>query len=106
MKKTTLLVLFNLKEGVTEADYERFARQLDVPTVGALASVDSFRVYRTSGLLGSEAAPPYRYVETIDVSDLDGLFADLGSDTMQKIAAQFQAFADNPIFMLSDKFAG
>lgn len=106
MKKTTLIVLFNLKKGVSEAEYEQFAREIDVPTVERLTSVNHFQVFRSAGILGSEAAPPYRYVEVIEVNDLDGLFGELGSETMQRVAAQFQAFADNPIFMLSDKFAG
>ncbi|MBL7979272.1 MAG: hypothetical protein JNN12_13110 [Bacteroidetes Order II. Incertae sedis bacterium] len=106
MKKTTLIVLFNLKEGVSEAEYEQFAKEIDVPTVVRLQSVEAFKVFRTSGVLGSEAPAPYRYVEVIEVADLDGLFGDLGSETMQRVAAQFQAFADNPLFMMADAFAG
>lgn len=106
MKKTTLIVLFNLKENVSEAEYEQFAQEIDVPTVVRLPSVDAFKVFRTSVLLGTETPAPYRYVEVIEVSDLDGLFGELGSETMQKVANQFQAFADNPIFMMADAFAG
>ncbi|MBN8588401.1 MAG: REDY-like protein HapK [Rhodothermia bacterium] len=106
MKKTTLIVLFNLKEGVSEAEYEQFAQEIDVPTVVRLNAVESFKVFRTSGVLGSEAPAPYRYVEVIEVADLDGLFGELGTETMQRVAGQFQAFAENPVFIMADAFAG
>jgi len=96
----TLVVLFNLKSGVNIEDYENWARSTDLPTVSSLASVSKFQVLRTVSVLGSAAAPPFQYVETIEVQDLPGLFNDIASPLMQKIAAEFQAFADAPIFML------
>jgi hypothetical protein len=102
---TTLIVLFNLKDGVSAAEYEEFARTVDVPTVKALKSVDEFQVFRSSGVLGSDAQPPYKYVEVIQVNDMNQLGADVSSETMQRVAAQFRAFADNPVFMLTEQFA-
>jgi hypothetical protein len=96
----TLIVLFNLKPGVSSADYEQWAKSVDLPTVNALASVEQFKVFRTQGLLGSDQAAPYQYVETIEVRDMPGLFADISTLTMQKVAAEFQAVADAPIFIV------
>lgn len=98
---TRIVVLFNLKEGVDQAVYEDWARSTDLPTVRALPSVDGFTVHPTKGLLGSDAPPPHQYVEIIDVADMDRFGADIGSETMQRIAGEFQAFADNPVFMLT-----
>lgn len=99
----TLIVLFNLKAGVAAADYEAWATSVDVPTVSRLASVNDFRLLRTSGLLGSDAPAPYQYVETLEVDNLEALFADIGSPTMQKVAAEFATFADAPQFMVCDR---
>lgn len=99
---TMIVVLFNLKAGVSEADYESWAKKTDLPTVNQLGSVDKFSVLRTTGLLGSDATPPYRYVELLDVNSMETLGADVATDTMQQVAAEFQAFADNPLFMLTD----
>ena len=33
---TTVIVLFNLKDASRRADYERWAREVDLPTAGAL----------------------------------------------------------------------
>lgn len=97
-----IVVLFNLKPGASRDDYENWARATDIPNVNALGSVSSFSVLRTTGLLGTDAPAPYEYVELLEVADMDALGADIGSETMQRIAAEFQAFADNPAFMLTE----
>ncbi|WP_226702843.1 REDY-like protein HapK [Microbulbifer elongatus] len=99
---TTIIVLFNLKPGVSPSDYEQWAKTTDLPTVRKLGSVNQFSVLRTSGLLGSEAPAPYQYVELLEVNDMETLGADVSSETMQRVAAEFQQFADNPQFMLTD----
>ncbi len=99
---TVLVVLFNLKSGVSRDDYEAWAKAVDLPTVNALASVDRFRVLRSQSVLGSEATPPYEYVEILDLHSLPALFDDIGTPLMQKIASEFQAFADAPIFIVSE----
>ncbi len=100
---TTLVVLFNLKAGVAASDYEQWAKTTDLPMVRALKSVAGFDVYRASGILGSESPSPYAYVEVIDVHALDALFADIGTPAMQKVAAEFQAWADNPLFIVTER---
>lgn len=100
---TRIIALFNLKDGVSEADYEAWAKATDLPTVNGLKSVDQFEVFKSVGLLGSEDAPPYRYVEIIDVNDM-GLFGEeVGSDTMQRVAGQFQPMTSDLFFMLTEK---
>jgi hypothetical protein len=98
---TTIVVLFNLKPNVNEAEYQQWAKTTDIPTAGGLNSVDTFEVLKTEGLLMSDAKPPYAYVELIKVNDMDGFGKDVGSSTMQKVAAEFQSFADNPMFILT-----
>jgi hypothetical protein len=89
-----LIALFNLKPGVNVADYEAWARRVDLPTVNRLGSVSSFRVFKTTGMLGAQGAAPYAYVETIDIDDMDGFWNDVGSPVMQEIAAAFAGMAD------------
>jgi hypothetical protein len=100
-----LIVLFNLKDANSMAAYEKWASSTDIPTVKRLSSVDDFRLFKTSGVLGTESPAPYQYVEIIEVNSMEQLGADISSDTMQKVAAQFQTFADNPIFMMSHQIA-
>jgi hypothetical protein len=102
----TLIVLFNLKKKKTAIKkYEKWAQKTDVPTVKGLKSVDDFKVYRCGNILGTEKASPYQYIEVIEINDMTGLFADIGSETMQKVAAEFQEFAKNPMFIVAEQFA-
>jgi hypothetical protein len=97
----TLVVLFNLKDGGQKEAYELWAKEVDLPTAGALPSVDKFEVLRASGLL-TGGASPYQYVEILRINDMAQLGADVGTPTMQKVAAQFQAFADAPLFIITE----
>lgn len=89
---TTLIVLFRLKSEADAAEYERWAATTDLPTVRKLENCKRFDVYRAGGLLGSDAAAPYDYVEVIDVTDLAAFRKETASDTMRRIAGTVQAF--------------
>lgn len=99
---TRIVVLFNLKADADRSAYENWARTADTPTVNALPSVSSFTVHRAIGLLGSDTPSPYEYIEVLDVTSMDGLFEDIATDAMQAIATQFQEFADNPTFIVTE----
>ncbi len=89
-----LVALFNLKPGVTPERYEAWARDTDIPTVRALGSIAGFEVMRVTGVMGAQIPPPYRYIEIIDVADMDAFGRDVATEVMQKVAAEFQAIAD------------
>ena len=97
---TTVIVLFNLKDATQREAYECWAREVDLPTAGALASVDKFEVLKASGLL-TGGPSPYEYLEILRINDMTQLGADIGTPTMQQVSAQFQAFADQPLFILT-----
>jgi hypothetical protein len=94
MPATRILALFNLKTGQNPAAYEAWAKATDIPAVRAMASVDDFQVHKVEGLLGSDVAPPYGYIETIDVRDMDQFFAEISTPQAQKIAGEFQSMVD------------
>ena len=96
-----IVVLFNLKPGTDVAAYEKWAQTTDIPGVRALRSAGDFQVYRTTGVPGTDAKPPYSYIEVIDVPDMNAFGAEVGSEAVQKVAAEFQQFADNPQFILT-----
>jgi uncharacterized protein (TIGR02118 family) len=96
-----IVVLFNLKPGVSVADYEKFARETDLPIVNALPSVRRFEVLKAQGLLGGGSSP-YQYIELIDLESLEKLGQDVSTETMQKVAATFRSMADNPQFIVTE----
>jgi hypothetical protein len=97
-----IICLFNLKPGVERVTYEEWARSTDIPGANALSSVTRFTVHRATGLFGSEAAPPYDYIEIIDITAIDPFVAEVTTEEFQKVAAKFQDFADNPQFILTE----
>ncbi|RYY27049.1 MAG: REDY-like protein HapK [Sphingomonadales bacterium] len=96
-----IIVLFNLKPDADPAAYENWARTTDMPGVRGLNTVNDFQVYRATGTFGGEASP-YAYIETIDITDLAAFGVEASSDAVQKVAAEFQQFADNPTFILTE----
>jgi hypothetical protein len=100
---TRIVALFNLKPGVSVEAYEDWAKRVDLPTVNGLKSVDRFEVFKSTGVLGSDASPPYSYIEIIDVADMDAFGGDVSTETMQRVAAQFQDMAADLVFIMTDK---
>jgi hypothetical protein len=98
-----IIVLFNLKDGVNAGEYESWANAADIPTVKSLGSVNDFQVLKSASILGSEAAPPYKYFEIIEVNDMEKFFADISTDAVQKGAAQFAQYAESPMFIVTEE---
>jgi hypothetical protein len=99
---TTIVVLYNLKPGVSGEDYEHWAREKDIPTVRSLASVGDFRVLRMGNLLGTDTPSPFHYCELIEVKDMDAFFADISTEAVQAGAREFGGFADAPQFIVAN----
>ena len=97
-----IIVLFNLKPGTDKAAYEKWAREVDIPGVNALGSVDKFTTHRATGMFGSDAPSPYQYIEVIDINGMDGFVGDISTEAFQAAAAPFRDFADNPLFILTE----
>ena len=99
---TNVIVLFNLRDGVGPSEYENWAKSTDLPIVRGLDSIGSFSVFRSSGLLGSDEKAPYQYIEVIEVGDMVRFGEEVATETMQKVAAEFQEYADGPLFLMTE----
>lgn len=97
-----IVCLFNLKPGANRDTYEAWARGTDIPGVNALGSVAGFTVHRATGLFGSDARPPYEYIEIIDIHAMDDFVTDVGDPEFQKVASAFGQFTDDPTFILTE----
>jgi len=94
MAITRLIALFNLRAGVKVSDYEAWARSVDLPTVNGLASIKTFEVFKAVETMGSDAKPPYRYIEIIDVRDMGQFGVDVSTPVMQAVAKDFSGMAE------------
>ena len=94
MSITRIIAQFTLKPGVAIADYEAWARAVDLPTVNGLPSIAKFEIYKAKSVLGSDAPPPYQYIEIIDVRDMGQFGTDVATPVMKKIAGEFRGMVD------------
>jgi len=90
----TVIVLVNLKEGVSPEDYESWIQDSYAPAVKSLPSVSDWRNHRVGGLLGSDAAPPYRYIVTLEVNGMEGLRRDMAGEEMRRLLHELHEFAE------------
>lgn len=98
-----IICLFNLKPGVSVAEYEEWAKTRDIPTVNGLGSVESFTVHRATGVFGDDSAKPhFEYIEVIDIKGMDAFVGDISTEDFQAAAAPFQGYADAPQFILTE----
>jgi REDY-like protein HapK len=101
---TAMIVLVNLREGVSPEDYERWVLESYAPAVRELPSLGEWRDYRASGLLASDAAPPYQYVVTLEVRDLDQLGREMEGEEMKRLLCRLHELAEVTQIM-ADRFA-
>lgn len=101
---STMIVLVNLKEGVSPEEYERWILESYAPAAKALPSVEDWRDYRVDGLLGSSAPPPYQYVVILQIKDPEQLRRDMASEEMQRLFSELHELADSTQ-LISDRFA-
>ena len=99
-----MIVLANLKDGVDPEDYERWILESYAPAARDLPSVEGWRDYRVSGLLGSDAAPPYQYVVTLEVNDMEQLGRDMAGEEMQRLFSELHDLAEVTQIM-AERFA-
>ena len=90
----TMIVLVNLKEDVAPEEYEIWLQERYVPAVLDLASVDEWRGYRVGSLPESSGDPPYQYVVSVGINDLEQLGADMESEQVQRLLAELGHYAD------------
>ena len=90
----TMIVLVNLKEGVTPEEYESWLQERYVPAILDLVSVEEWRGYRVGGLPESGGDPPYRYVVSVEINDPDQLGRDMESEQVQRLLGELGRYAD------------
>lgn len=100
----TIIILYTLKEGVTQEQFETWTRGTDYPAMRGLTRVKSFVTYRAVKPLFAEGKTSVNYVEFFDIADLDSfLREDVGGSVVQKIMGEFMQYAENPEFIVAEE---
>ena len=90
----TMIVLVNLKDGVTPEEYESWLQERYVPAILDLASVDEWRGYRVGGLPKSDGEPLYEYVVSVGINDLEQVGRDMKNEQVQRLLGELGQYAD------------
>lgn len=98
-----LITGLRLKEGVSREAYEKYALEVDKPTCeGQLPSFASWNVHRVNALHGTDAKPPYDYIEIVHIADLKQFEIDLQSPVVADLGAQAEKLVGEPhLFMVT-----
>ncbi|MDN3715490.1 hypothetical protein [Vibrio breoganii] len=102
MSAKTLIVFFNLKATTDETQYLQWAKESDLPTVNKLSSVSSFEVFKGISMFGQDKPSPWDYFEVIHIESEDAFLSDIQTEEMQKIVDQFQSFAEDAHFIVTE----
>ncbi len=90
----TMIVLVTLKEDVAPQEYETWLEERYVPAILDLASVDEWLGYRVGGLPEPGDEPPYEYVVSVGINDLEQLGRDMESEQVQRLLGELGEYAE------------
>ena len=90
----TMIVLVNLKEDVTSQEYERWLEERYVPAILDLDSIEEWHGYRVGGLPEAGGQPPYEYVVSVGINDLEQLGKDMQREQVQLLLGELDQYAE------------
>jgi hypothetical protein len=89
-----MIVLVNLKNGVVPEEYERWLAERYVPAILELPSVDEWRGHRVGTLAETGGEPPYEYIVSVEVNNLEQLGKDMESEQVQTLLGELGRYAE------------
>lgn len=99
-----LLLRYNLKDGVSAEEFEKWVKEVDQPTMRGVSRVASFDTWKVTGLLIGEGAPQQSYFEIFEITDLAGFGSeDMAGEVVQGIMGAFMGYVENPEFSIAEK---
>ena len=90
----TMIVLVNLKNGVTPEEYERWLEERYVPAVLELPSVGEWRGHRVAGLIEAGGEPPYQYIVSVEIDDPEQFVRDMESEQVHTLLGELGHYAE------------
>jgi hypothetical protein len=89
-----------LKDGVDPAEYEAWVRRVDYPVARKQESIESYVVTRLEGMLNEDGAPPYHYLEVIEVTDLDAYRAGMeGNPEFERLLEEWATYVGESVMV-------
>jgi REDY-like protein HapK len=99
----TVVYLFDLDRGIEPADYETWARTVDLPAVRGLPCVSGYRIFRAPASSPPDGGVGARYMEVLDVTSPEDFQAQMATPEMVAVAAAFGRYAATPLVLVLDE---
>lgn len=96
--------LFNLAEGKTIAEYERWSVAVNHPAARRVKSILEFHDLKVLGTLG-EGKPAYQVIEEIIITDIDVYKAEISGPKMAGFASEWATWVSDWICILTEQIA-
>jgi hypothetical protein len=69
LKMAKRIILYNLAEGVTDEEFQNYAKNEKGPLIESLPSVKKYELVHITGAMGGEI--PYKYVGIVHITSLE-----------------------------------
>lgn len=101
----TMIVMYNLKEGQSEAEFEQWLREVDIPGYATMSSMRNPRYYRAGKLLGEEKPAPYKYTVVIDMDGPQAVAAEMAEPKWAAFIADIESRITDATYVTARKIA-
>jgi hypothetical protein len=96
--------LFNLAEGKTIAEYERWSLAVNHPAARRVKSILGFHDLKVVGALEA-GKPAYQVIEDILITDIDAYKAEIAGPEMAGFASEWASWVSDWICILTEQIA-
>ena len=99
-----MIVQYNLQPDQTEASFERWLRDVDVPGYARMTSMRNPTYYRATGTL-DDTPPPHRYIVIIESDGADAVGREMAAPAWAGFIADFEARVSDALYVTAERLA-
>ena len=101
----TMIVMYNLKDGQTQAEFETWLRAVDIPAYAEMKSMRNAAYYRAGPLLGEDAPAPFKYIVVIEMDGSAAVEAEMSDPVWSGFIADFESRVEDAVYVPAERLA-
>ena len=101
----TMIVMYNLKPGQSEGEFEQWLRDIDIPGYAGMRSMRNPSYYRAAGLLNDDKPAPFKYTVVIEMDGPQAVEAEMGDPRWSDFIADFESRVADATYVTATKIA-
>jgi hypothetical protein len=106
-------ILYNLKDDVTEEDFEKWVNEFKGPLISGLSAVKNYTLTKVGGAVKAEGGPPgpvespYKFVGVVDITSFEDFAKDQETPAYkEEFMPQFMQRIKNVIILRAEEIFG